>query len=182
MTEEIYDIFDIAGGKTGTASWTECHTKGLLHRCVSALIFRDESKRETLIQQRSLAMAHNPGLWTHAAGGHVLTGDSVERGMLTELQEELFWRNKLPAVSLRKIVTFFNHDMPNNREFITLFDAVYPGPFDPNPSEVAGAPCWIEWQTLVDAMREDPGRFAPVFHTVVDVYSRPHDFRLGPQF
>jgi isopentenyldiphosphate isomerase len=181
MTEEIYDVFDETGVPIGTASWTECHTKGLLHRSASALIFRDESRQETLIQQRSFTMAHFPGLWTHAVGGHLLAGDSVEQGMLRELQEELFWQHKLPQLSLNKVVTFLNHDMPHNREFLTLFEVVYPGPFYPNPSEVAETH-WIEWKTLMDAMREDRDRFAPVFHKVVDVYSHPAVARLGPQF
>ncbi len=63
MQDEVYDVFDMQGNKVGTATWTECHSKGLVHRTVSALVFKDDTKREMLIQRRSLQMTQSPGTW-----------------------------------------------------------------------------------------------------------------------
>jgi len=182
MIDEIYDVFDRAGNKVGQATWTECHTKGFIHRCASALIFKNRSKQETLIQQRSANMSQHPKLWTHAVGGHVLAGDTMEEGIRKELQEELFWNHSLPNLVIKKIVTFFNHDMPNNNEFLTLFEVIYSGPFFYNPTEVAKPPEWIAWPKLIDDMRRSPAKYTPVFHKIIDVYEAPAKHADGPQF
>ncbi len=182
MVDEIYDIFDEQGHKIGKASWTECHKKGLLHSCASAMIFKDISKHELLIHKRSSTMAQDPNLWQHSAGGHIVTGDSVEKGVLKEVQEELFWKHGLPKLSLRKVLTFLNEDMPNNREFLTLFEIIYPGPFYFDPEELAEQPKWVEWSTLLKDMHDKPQLYAPVFHNIVQVYQSPDKYTDGPQF
>lgn len=170
MPDEIYDVIDKLGNRISAATWTEVHTKGLLHQCASALIFKDKSKQETLLQQRSLAMAQHPGFWQHAAGGHVLAGDTIDEAIRKELQEELFFNHPLPPLEIKKITTFYNHDFPNNHELLTLYEVIYPGPFFPDPKEVAGPPVWIKWEKLLQEMKQDPKKFTPAFHNIIKAY------------
>lgn len=170
MPDEIYDIVAKNGTKIGTATWTEVHTKGLLHQCASILIFRDKSRNETLIQRRSLRMAQHPGIWQHAAGGHILAGETADEGIRKELQEELFYNHNLPKFKIKKIITFFQNDFPNNRELLTLYEAIYPGPFFHDPKEVAEPPIWITWAELLENIKNNPTQFTPAFHNIIHAY------------
>ncbi len=53
--DEIYDVIDKEGNKISTATWTEVHTKGLLHQVAAVLIFKDDSKSEVLIASDMLS-------------------------------------------------------------------------------------------------------------------------------
>ena len=171
MPDEIYDVFDETGTKKiGEATWTECHTKGLLHKSVSVLIFKDATKRETLLQRRSFKMDQQPGKWQHSAGGHILAGDTVDEGIHKELQEELFFNHPLPPIELKKITTFLNHDIPNNYELLTLYEAVYHGPFYFDPKEVEEEPRWIGWNELLVDMKNNPEIYTPAFHNIMREY------------
>ncbi len=170
MQDEIYDVIDEQGKKIGTASWTEVHASGLLHQCASALIFKDDSRVETLLQKRSATMKQYPGLWQHAAGGHVLSGMTPEEGVRTELQEELFADRALPYFEIKKITSFHNQDIPNNNEILNLFEVIYPGPFYFDKKEVAEPPQWIAWDDLIQDMNVFPEKYTPVFHSIVKEY------------
>lgn len=182
MVDEIYDVFDEKGNKVRTATWTEVHTLGLLHHTASILIFKDASRRELLIQKRSATVAQHAGLLQHSAGGHILAGDSTEKGMRRELQEELFFDHPLPDLSLTKIVTFFNQDMPTNREFLTLFETIYPGPFFYGPNEVAQPPHWVNWGDLLQDVKKEPDKYSPAFRKILEVYAAPSRYADAPQF
>jgi isopentenyldiphosphate isomerase len=170
MVDELYDTFDRAGNKTGVASFEECHAKGLIHKTAALLLFKDVSRRETLIHQRSAMMHQSAGEWQSAAGGHIPSGASVEAGMRLEIQEELFHNAPVPDFAIREIRTFFNNDLPGNYEFLTIFEGVYPGPFFPNPQEIFGEPVWIEWDGLLRDMKQRPTRYCNVFHNIVREY------------
>ncbi len=170
MPDEIYDIVDDNGNKIGTASWTDVHTKGLLHQCASALIFKDTSRQETLLQRRSLSMNQCPGLWQHAAGGHILADQTSDQGIRQELQEELFYKHELPQLEIKKIVTFYNHDLPNNHELLTLYEVIYPGPFFPDPKEVDTEPQWIRWEALLIDLKTNPAKYTTAFHNIMRAY------------
>lgn len=172
MHEESFDVFDREGNITGTASWDDCHTKGLIHKTVALFLFKDASKRETLIHKRSAMMHHSPSQWQHAAGGHVVSGDTVYEGMRKEIQEELFHEREAPEIELREVCTFFNHDLPGNYEFLTIFEGMYPGPFFPNPQEIEGEPRWIEWNELMKNMKENPENYSNVFHNLIKEYMK----------
>ena len=170
MPEGIYDIFNREGEKIRTASWTDCHKKGLIHKTAELILFKDASKRETLIHKRSNETQHSPGEWQHAAGGHITSGDTVEVGMRKEIQEELFHNAHAPDFALREVSTFFNHDLLGNYEFSTIFEGIYPGPFFPNPEEIIGEPVWIAWDELLRDMRENPSQYSNAFHNVMGEY------------
>ena len=54
ILEEVYDVVDKNGNKIGEATWTQVHTKGLLHQNVHGLVFKDDTRKETLIKKRSM--------------------------------------------------------------------------------------------------------------------------------
>ncbi len=60
MHDELYDVLESNGNKIGTASWAECHEKGLLHQTAGIFVFKDPSKREMLVQLRSDKVGHSP--------------------------------------------------------------------------------------------------------------------------
>lgn len=169
MKDEIYDIFNRRGRKIGRATWTECHTQGLIHQTAAVLVFKDRTRTELLVQRRSPMMKQQPGVLSHSAGGHVLAGMTARQGVERELQEELFFRRALPPLRIRKVTRYLHHDMPNNFEFLSVFETFYPGPFFPNPKEVAGTE-WINVQKLARDLRVCPARYAPSFCLVFKHY------------
>ncbi len=169
MQDEIYDIFDRSGRKIGRATWTEAHTKGLIHQTSAILVFRDRTKQELLIQKRSKRMFHSPGLWMHSAGGHVLAGTSVREGARQELQEELFFGQRAPEVPMRFVTQYLHHDLPHNYERLHVFEMVYPGPFSRGPKEVSRLK-WVNVNELRADMKQHPEIYAPAFHLVFTRY------------
>lgn len=173
MIDEVYDIFNEQWEKIGTATWTEVHTKFLLHKSSAALVFRDASCREVLLQRRGYNMAQGPGLLTSSAGGHALSGQTSEECMRDELGDELFFGQPLPAVELCLVDVFLNIDcfsaegVPQNREIISIFEAIYPGPFFYNPEEVAEPPQWIAWDELKKDMEDNPKKYTRLLHEMV---------------
>ncbi|OGE91153.1 MAG: hypothetical protein A2722_03970 [Candidatus Doudnabacteria bacterium RIFCSPHIGHO2_01_FULL_50_11] len=172
MQDEVYDVVNEKGEKVATATWHEVHAKGLLHATAAALVFKDASKKEILIKRRSNSMIQKPGLWEYSAGGHVLAGQTPEGGVRAELQEELFEGRKLPKFVIRPVMKFFNNDIPNNKEILHLFEAIYPGPFFHGRKEVAAPPKWVKWLDLLADMRNKPEKYTPVFHNIIEHYQR----------
>ncbi len=170
---EVYDVVDTSGNKIGTATWTECHTKGLLHQVVHGLVFKDSSKKEVLIKKRGSKMVQGRGLWEVAVAGHMLAGRTSLQEIRKELQEELFEGHKLPKdLKIKKITKFFNNDVPNKHEIAYLFEIIYPGPFHHQKEEVAGKPTWINFNKLVREMRNNNGRYAQYSINDVKEYLR----------
>jgi len=170
MPDEIYDVVDKEGNKISTATWTEVHTKGLLHQVASVLIFKDDSKEEVLIQKRSANMKQHPNLWQHSAGGHILTGQTPDEAIRREIQEEIFHNHDLPDFKINKVCSFFVNDAPGNNEIMHLYKAVYPGPFFNNPKEVSEEPRWIKVVDLQNDMFRNPSKYSPGSHRIMKEY------------
>ena len=92
-------------------------------------------------------------------------------------QEELFHEKPLPPFELRKVLTFRNYeDIPNNREILHVYEAVYPGPFFFSPKEVAEEPVWMDWQKLIESMKAHPELYTGAFHNIMKEYVRLKDY------
>lgn len=144
------DVVDNEDNVIGQASFEECHTKGLRHRGASVLVFRDSSLKEVLVQKRYQHLTADPGKFITSAAGHVDSGESYEEAALREMYEEIFHGMKGVKLSLTLIGKIPITDRPMNHEFLSVFYTVCPGPFSPNPEEVAG----LEFVPL-DRLRED---------------------------
>ena len=175
MHDELYDVVDRNGKKIGTASWAECHEKGLLHQTAGVFVFKDSSKQELLVQLRSGTMSHSPGLLQHSAGGHIVARQTPEEGIRSELQEELFSGHDLPALHIEKVSSFFHNDFPGNNEIFHIFETVYPGPFFYSKQELAEPPRWMRWDALREDMKTHPKKYAPSFHFAMKEYLHAKD-------
>lgn len=71
----------------GTMEKLEAHSKGLLHRAFSIVLFNNEGK--LLLQKRSKNKYHSSGLWTNTCCSHPLPGEKIENAARRRLKEEM---------------------------------------------------------------------------------------------
>ena len=89
MTEELIDVLNERGDKTGITMPREIiHKDGLWHASVQIWVYSPK-RREVLLQKRSLEKKSYPGRFDISAAGHVDAGESVENAALREFHEEL---------------------------------------------------------------------------------------------
>lgn len=131
MPEEILDVLDERGNVAGTAPRSLVHARGLPHHAVHVLV-RDRSGR-LLMQLRSSRKATSPGLWDTSVGGHVAAGEGLLESALRETREEL--GIEVPPGDLRPLPSHVV-DLPGDREHVSSWELVFPGPFHPDPLEV----------------------------------------------
>lgn len=85
-TEEILDVIDENNTVIDTATRTDVHKKGLLHREVYVWIVTPDNK--LIFQNRSANKDTFPGLLETSMGGHVSIGMNYEESAVRELKEE----------------------------------------------------------------------------------------------
>ena len=89
MTDELFDIYDEAGNRVGTAPRRKCHgDPKLLHHTAHVVVFHPETG-DILLQKRAATKDIQPGKWDTAVGGHLALGEDYETGARRELAEEL---------------------------------------------------------------------------------------------
>ena len=128
--------------------------KGLLHRAISAFLFRKRNKQvELLIQQRSDEKIVSAGQWANTACGNVAPGQSYEDCARDRLQIEL----GVEEVELTELMKYryqvsFDNGFSEN-EMDMIFAGWYEGGTSPNPEEVAQTK-WVSWDGLVSLLRD----------------------------
>jgi isopentenyl-diphosphate delta-isomerase len=122
MPEEQVILVDELDQQTGTIEKIEAHRKALLHRAFSIFIFNP--KGEMLLQQRSKAKYHSPGLWTNSCCSHPRPGESVEAAARRRLKEEMGFETEL-----EKIFDFIYKTEFGNGLTEYEFDHVYAGTY-----------------------------------------------------
>ncbi|MDP6922673.1 MAG: NUDIX domain-containing protein [Lutibacter sp.] len=86
--DEWVDILDANAEKTGKSCLkSHAHKKGLLHASVHLWIVNEH--QEILIQQRATSKETFPGLWDVSVAGHVASGESPEKAVVRETEEEI---------------------------------------------------------------------------------------------
>jgi isopentenyl-diphosphate delta-isomerase len=85
--DELLDILNEEGEKTGKAMKSEAHRLGLLHR--GAHVYIINSQKQLLLQKRAKSKAGYPGLWFMSAGGHIASGETSLEAAQKEVREEL---------------------------------------------------------------------------------------------
>lgn len=103
------------------------------HRSVNIFIFKDSSYKEVLLQKRQ-PWIRFPLKLADCAGA-VPFNLTYEQSAYKELHEELFHKQPLPKIKLRKIAEFKDTSI-KPFTFSQILIGVYPGPFFPNPLEV----------------------------------------------
>lgn len=108
MSDEIWDLYDAQGRRTGeTMRRGEAIPAGLYHLGVH--IWPINSKGEFLIQRRAQSVRWKPGRWS-ATGGCAVAGEDDLSAAIRELREELGYeagRNELRHIATLKRVNSF---------------------------------------------------------------------------
>lgn len=86
--EEFIDILTKEGTPTGKSCLkSEIHAKGHYHN--TAHIWFYTKQGEILLAQRAATKTLHPLLWDVSVAGHVDAGESIEKGAIREIQEEI---------------------------------------------------------------------------------------------
>ena len=88
MNDELIDILNKEGKPTGqTAFKSEIHSKGYYHNTAHVWFYNSDGK--ILLAQRASTKTLHPLLWDVSVAGHIDAGESVERGAIREIKEEI---------------------------------------------------------------------------------------------
>ena len=154
-------LTDMNDREIGTASKTEVHQKGLLHRAFSVFLFDGDT---LLLQRRALDKYHCGGLWTNTCCSHPRPGETVTGAAVRRLREEL--GIDLPEEALREVHSFvYRAPFPNGLtefEYDHVLVGEYAGSCSCNPEEVDSARR-IKLDELKESIRLNPQAYTPWF-------------------
>lgn len=88
MADELVDIYNENMERTGTATKSDAHKRGLWHRAIHCWIVRPDAPGYVLFQKRGHAKSVYPNALDISAAGHYRAGETPKDG-LRELVEEL---------------------------------------------------------------------------------------------
>jgi isopentenyldiphosphate isomerase len=153
--EEVFEVYDGQGRKTGHARRAEVHgNPALVHRVVHVLVFN--RRGDLYLQKRSAHKDTQAGKWDTSVGGHLNLGEGFDAAARRELSEELGVDQDLPLAHL--------YDYPmrcaTESENVRTYAVVYDGPITPNPVEISDGRFWSQKEILETL---GSGAFAPQF-------------------
>jgi len=162
-SEEIFDVVDEHDCVIGSATRSEVHARGLLHRAVN--IFVLNSQGQLLLQKRTAIKDQYPLCYTSSASGHVDAGETYDEAARRELEEELGLKTDIDF--LQKFPAGPETANEHSALYLTVTDE--PPTFDPFEIE-AGA--FYELQTIADWIEKTPEEFTPPFRVLFDWFVR----------
>ncbi len=127
---EILDIFDEMMQPVGQASRAEAHARGLIHQVVHLwVVTRCQGEPALIFQQRSASKQDFPGFYDIAVGGHIDAGETPDKAVLREAQEEVGLILKAEEIQYRGA---FRDDIciggMDDREMAHVYLYVHPNP------------------------------------------------------
>ena len=127
--DQLLDIVDEQDRVIGSATRRECNRNpDLIHRAAYALIFDPEGR--LFLQKRSQSKDTCPGMWSISVAGHVDQGETYEKTIVREMEEEI--GIVLKVEFLGKFL--LRHE--NENEYSAIFRGYSGGPFELNPEEI----------------------------------------------
>lgn len=131
-SDEWLPVIDESGKIIGKATRNQCHGGSkLLHPVVHLHMF--DSKGRLYLQQRALNKLIQPGKWDTSVGGHVDFGESPEKALMRETQEEI-------GISAKESSFLFSYvwESEIERELVYVFVLNSDETPKPNTRELAG--------------------------------------------
>jgi isopentenyl-diphosphate delta-isomerase type 1 len=153
--DEKFDIVDAQDRVIGSAPRSQVHAQGLFHRAVHLWLFHPDGR--LLLQKRSLSKDREPGRWTSSVSGHVNSGEEYDVAMNREIPEEI----GVPSATCQDFskIKYFSACSETDQEFVWLYRAIHPGPFQPDPAEVADLE-WFPLKQLEAKIKKQPQEFS----------------------
>jgi isopentenyl-diphosphate Delta-isomerase len=168
VREEQLIIVNAANRAIGRAGKTAVHVRGLRHRAFSICLVDAEGRM--LLQRRSAAKYHSPGLWANTCCGHPRPGERTLAAAHRRLGEELGAEARLTF----GFTTHYHASFPNGlteNEIVHVYFGRAPERLALNPAEVSA----VNLMTLPELRRDirrRPGRYAVwLQHYVVHHFS-----------
>lgn len=132
---ELFETFDRAGASLGLVARDEVHRRGLWHKSTHVFVFDPDGRM--LVQRRAVDKDLYPALWDYSVGEHLLPGETFLAGAHRGLREELSIEvAALAAIGVRRWTELVG-DGAIDREIQQAYRAVYSGPVEIDPVEVA---------------------------------------------
>ncbi len=137
----------------------EAHEKGALHRAVSVFIFNSDN--QLLIQRRSFAKYHTPGIWSNTACSHPRNNESTILCANRRLFEEMGIITKVrPIFNFLYKAEFINTLIEHELDHVFIgFSNKNP---DPNPEEVCDWK-YVDENCLKKLLHDNPEAYSPWF-------------------
>lgn len=107
----------------------------LIHRVVHVLVFNN--KGDLLLQKRSMNKDVAPGKWDTSVGGHVNPGETLDKAVQREMEEELGIRS-----CNFKFLYSHIHSNPYETELVYTYLCVYNGEIFFNRDEIDEVKAW----------------------------------------
>jgi isopentenyl-diphosphate delta-isomerase len=156
VREEQLIIVNAANRAIGRGAKQAVHERGLRHRAFSICLVDADGRM--LLQQRSRAKYHSPGLWANSCCGHPRPGERTLTAAHRRLGEELGADARLTF----GFTTHYHASFPNGlteNEIVHVYFGRAPSRLAPNPAEVA-AVSFVSLTELRRDIRRRPGRYA----------------------
>ena len=121
--EEMIDVYnEKTGEKTGEIiSKSLAHKNGIWHSSIHLLIVNND-RTKTLMQKRCAEKDLYPNTWDIAVGGHISAGETPEKTVKRELEEELgLDPNDYKIEYLTKTKESLLNNGVNSNEFVFVF-------------------------------------------------------------
>jgi isopentenyldiphosphate isomerase len=159
----MFEIFDEAGVRCGTAPREDAHRLGLWHRASNVFLFCPDGL--LLIQRRQMTKDVLPGAWDLSVAEHLQPGESFEAGAARGLREELgvLVTDLEPLGSIVKSRLEIERLGIKDYEFQQTFRASFDGAVSPAVDEVMETRC-IAVSELAAKFGERPEKFTPWLH------------------
>jgi isopentenyl-diphosphate delta-isomerase len=156
VREEQLTLVNAANRAIGRGRKTAVHVRGLRHRAFSICLF--DAAGRMLLQQRSRAKYHSPGLWANSCCGHPRPGERTLTAAHRRLHEELGARTTLRFGFLTHYRAAFPNGLIEN-EIVHVYFGLAPAELALNPAEVS-AVTLMALPDLRRDIRRRPARYA----------------------
>ena len=134
--EEIFDIVTQEGKIIGQAPRSAVHgNPQLLHPVVHIHVFNKNG--QLYLQKRAKDKEVQPNKWDTSVGGHVHSGETIDKALVREAEEELGIKNTTFQPLYRYVM---KNDFES--ELVYTFKTKYNGPFKINKEEISFGRFW----------------------------------------